>query len=804
MIWPEVISTLGVSAMAGGLALPATRKLLLGDLNNDWLQDELEFDSIDQNDGVTGRNKDGSLFRVWSLPGTSYDARVETEQNNLLLGRGNLLQDLAKLGVAVRFSGVKRQRSIGSHGEWPNSVLQEIGNAEAERHKSSYFIDWYLMLTAMDMQALSEADDKIQALLATYNVTPVRIAEDPDEPCYLTGFLNGLVCGEYRRDLPVSSHNISGRLPASDISFDKLTGLIGTHVPDRKLQKIITVTHWPEILNALFLGEILALEGDIEVSQVCEPWGRDQATLFFERRLISENGRIFGNPAGAKETSALLSLLKENATALFATQFSIIPRAETEEALNELIREITVILADRRIGYSIQTKGAPACWFNRMPKPLKGGMMPPGSRMMASLDLRDQNIAAIWALPHTPNGMPESPLGPAPVRLFSTPSGQSYSFQFHVVNKPLTLANFLVFAPAGSGKSTLIMHLLSGLAKFPKVRSYLFDSQEGSRFMVEAMGGLYQGFDSLALNALDVGEDTPENRERIRHILYSLAGGIEDREDRKAIDLAVETAFLIDPPERTLNAIYPYAFARRSSLRDAFAQWVVDEKGNKGIRSHIFNAPHDSLSGMLDQSFNVGINMNQALKDPTLGAPIVAHISEAIYHSAVQMAAANGEVDGGFAIVLEEAARLRQNKGFRDLSDVMYREYRKLGGIVGMIFQDPAALTESEGYEAIIENTATFIFFPNSKVTEKSLIPFNLNEEQKLFIQGKTRSRKKKDRRVLIVKRDETTGYEESLILDVDLTPLGDPARFYRSGPAANAVLENLKQKWGATWQSHL
>ena len=79
-----------------------------------------------------------------------------------------------------------------------------------------------------------------------------------------------------------------------------------------------------------------------------------------------------------------------------------------------------------------------------------------------------------------------------------------------------------------------------------------------------------------------------------------------------------------------------------------------------------------------------------------------------------------------------------------------------------------------------------------------------MNEEQKLFIQGKTRSRKKKDRRVLIVKRDETTGYEESLILDVDLTPLGEPARFYRSGPAANAVLENLKQKWGATWQSHL
>src|SRR3546814_13319441 len=90
------------------------------------------------------------------------------------------------------------------------------------------------------------------------------------------------------------------------------------------------------------------------------------------------------------------------------------------------------------------------------------------------------------------------------------------------------------------------------------------------------------------MNPVHVGVDTKKNRQRVYHVLRSMAvnyGRCEN--DDAAFNHALELAFRLDPPERTLNAIYEFAFERRTGLRRAFAPWVVDGKGVKGIRSHL-------------------------------------------------------------------------------------------------------------------------------------------------------------------------------------------------------------------------
>src|SRR3546814_13127521 len=114
--------------------------------------------------------------------------------------------------------------------------------------------------------------------------------------------------------------------------------------------------------------------------------------------------------------------------------------------------------------------------------------------------------------------------------------------------------------------------------------------------MIESMGGLYMGYDELQMNPLDVGADTPKNRQRINHVLRSMAGDYERSADDDAVfNHAIELAFRLDPPERTFHAIFEFAFGRKSDLRLAFAPWVVDCTGVKGIRTLLIIAPNDTL-----------------------------------------------------------------------------------------------------------------------------------------------------------------------------------------------------------------
>ena len=216
----------------------------------------------------------------------------------------------------------------------------------------------------------------------------------------------------------------------------------------------------------------------------------------------------------------------------------------------------------------METTAAAAVWYGDARRP------PAPSGPAADAARRD--VAALWSPRHAPAVWP-GPLGDRPARMFKTLGGGAYAMQFHVhAVKSAPSGNFVV-STTGGGKSTLVMHLLGGLAKFPGHRSYIFDSKEGAHFMVEAMGGIYQGYDDLALNPLDVGPDTPANRRRVVAVLKTMTAGAEKGpDDEETFRHAADMAFKLDPPERTLNAIFELAFARRTPLRRAMAAWVTD------------------------------------------------------------------------------------------------------------------------------------------------------------------------------------------------------------------------------------
>ena len=255
----------------------------------------------------------------------------------------------------------------------------------------------------------------------------------------------------------------------------------------------------------------------------------------------------------------------------------------------------------------------------------------------------------------------------------------------------------------------------------------------------------------------------------------------------------LDLVFSLEPPQRTFNEIYEYAFARGTEARKAMGSWVTDADGEKGIYANVFNSPKDSLAGVLD-SFMVGIDMSNTLADPVLAPPIVAHISNVIS----KVASRNAK---GFNIFIDEGANLLRNEGFREVVSVMFREYRKLNGVIGMAFQDPEALAKSGIADAVLQNVSTLIFFPNAMAGANTYDPYNLNQEQLEFIRQGSEGR---GREVLVVKRDPATGWEESVILNVDLSPYGEAVKYYRAGTEAIEQMRGLQKQWGEDWRRHL
>ena len=777
-IWPTTIGILSTAAAFGSLTIPAVRRIGYGDVQFDWLGRELTFDEIEPDD-MTVRMKTGSVMRCYRLGGLAYDTRPESEQVALHQGRTDFLHMVAGRDVSVRLFGVKRLREVSTPAVWPSPALAEIGDAETHLYRQSFEVRWYMTLTTSSLHQLEEADEKVHSVLSHYKPKHLLRPATKDGDCPLTGFLNFLVCGDLRDDLRAVSSNISANLPAADLLVDR-TGEILSHVPTKTHQRVIAIRAWPDQTSGHLMHELLGLAGEIEVSQVCVPLKRDMDQL--------QLNRAAANPVASDqeraENLATVELLTEGKTSRFSTQFIIVLRAADGAALDHLTGQVARILGNRRVIYSVETKAAAVTWFNRLPD---------RNRLARPLKLLAENISALWPFESAPTGMAESQFGRGPVRFYRTGSGQSYAFQFQCSARPKSLGNFLVMAPSNSGKSTTILHLLGGLTKFHNVRSFIFDSKEGARYMVEVMGGLYQSFDRLQLNPLDT-DDTPINRQRLALLIRSMLNEASQADDvDDVVSHVVETAFTLPVEARTFNKIFQLTFPPHSTMRKAFARWVTDDKGRSGLYSSVMNADRDSLGGLLSKSFMTAINMNEALDDPNLGPPVVAHIA-----SAIERMARSGQVDG-FIVFIDEAAKLLRNPAFRDLATEMYREYRKWGGSTGMAFQDPAALHKSGIAEAVIENTADFFFFPNPQGSRSSYDVFNLNDEQLGFIFGAPEGRK-----VLLVKRDAATGFEESVILDIDLTPLGRSLRFYKSGPDAVRHLHKIQQEHGEAWLENL
>lgn len=769
---------LSATTALGGLVCSRTlRRVAFGDVQTDWLGGELEFDRIAA-DRQTVHMKDKTMFRIIEISGIAYDTKMETEQENLLTIRSGLMKNIADQGVTMRLFAVKRKKNVSFSAEWPTEVLEHIGTREQELFSSTYALRWFMVLETKSLHALRKACGDVISTLRDYQA---RVLEGRA----VFAVLNYLISGEMRdpESFPYSE-NVSKALPVTDLEFKD--GTVHTATPEDHQSRVMSIRGWPEGVSGQILAELLALKGDVEFHQIIRPESvlATKSKASAEERAEVGLSALFLNPEKAQERETIIELLNADAIAMVMTQSGIVYRAKTAAELSRLEQQIVDILNRWRIVYAVDRNCVGLYWFNRLPG---------NNRLVRELKLMSSNIAGLWAFHNSPAGQYQSPWGDRPLRLFKTPVGQNYALNFFNDHQPESLGHFLIIAPAGGGKSTLMAHLLGGLAKFD-VPSMTFDSHQGMRWMIECMGGNYANIGNLELNPFDFDHDPESNAGKLRKLhlvrLLRSMGTISDAE----INLCLEQVFMIPREERSLNMIFGTGLDSHGEAVQSFAPFVTDAKGNAGMYSHFFNAQQDCLSSLFSGAFMTGIDLGDILSDEKIAAPIVLHIADSLKTMS--------QTKGGFCVFIDEAAALLKNAGFKDNVAQMYREYRKLGGAVGMAFQDPKALFDSGIADAVLDNTATIMLLPNSQGSPKSYERFGLNDEQINYIL--TGSALSSQRTAMIIKRD-SKGFEESAIIDTDLSPFGaDILKYYQSGTRALKNLDALQTQWGAEWRKYL
>ena len=284
------------------------------------------------------------------------------------------------------------------------------------------------------------------------------------------------------------------------------------------------------------------------------------------------------------------------------------------------------------------------------------------------------------------------------VTLLQTTSATPFFFNFHNGD----LGNFSVIGPSGSGK-TVVMNFLAAQAQKFNPRTVLFDKDRGAELFIRGIGGRYDrirageptGFNPLAL------PDTAENKAFLRDWLGVILEA-NGPEELATISAAVDAAYSNDASLRRLRHFKELlAGSRRpqpGDLADRLSAWIGD-----GEHAWLF----DNASDKLDLANRVlGFDMTALLENPRLRTPTMMYLFHRI----------DERLDGEPTMILID-------EGWKALDDEVFaarirdwlKTLRKRNALVGFATQSASDALESRISAALVEQTATMIFMPNSR-----------------------------------------------------------------------------------------
>ncbi|MCM0000539.1 MAG: VirB4 family type IV secretion/conjugal transfer ATPase [Erythrobacter sp.] len=546
-----------------------------------------------------------------------------------------------------------------------------------------------------DIRSLKAAITGLVASLQNYGAAVLGDYQAPDSTnggtnSEMLELLSALYNGEMRPvRRPSPETDIGHMLPYRRASFGlDAMELRGSAAPD--FAAILGLKDYPEATSPGLLDNLLRLPFEMVVTESYAPNERTTAKERID--LALRRSRSVDEEAAAERADMLAArdLLGNGAVGFGDHHLTVLVRETNLPRLDDAMAACAAALADTgAIAVREDTNLEPAFWAQF-----------PGNEeyIVRRALISSANMAGFGSFHGFALGQASGNHWGDAVTLLETTSATPFFFNFHHGD----LGNFSVIGPSGSGK-TVVMNFLASQAQKFKPRTILFDKDRGAELFIRGIGGRYDriapgmptGFNPLAL------PDSPANRAFLRDWLAVLLKA-DGPEEFATLSAAVDATYANDPSLRRLRHFKELlAGARRPSpgdLADRLGAWI-----GEGEHSWLF----DNAADRLDLETRVmGFDMTALLENPRLRTPTMMYLFHRI----------DERLDGQPTMILID-------EGWKALDDEVFaarirdwlKTLRKRNALVGFATQSARDALDSRISTALVEQTATMVFMPNSR-----------------------------------------------------------------------------------------
>ena len=687
--------------------------------------------------------RDGSVMPAIQVPGLLFETEDSEALNAHAATREVVLRSTLDARFVLYHHVIRRRVSVELEAEFPDPISRHIDERWSERLGSGQLFvnDQFITLIRRpargkaglvervgkkfrrkdgdrleadpkDLRSLRAASQGLVAALQAYGATPLAdyVGPQGNINSEMLELLSALYNGEMRPvRKPADDVDVGYMLPYRRVSFGlDAIEMRGSGSPD--FAAVLGLKDYPEATSPGLLDSLLRLPFEMVVSESYAPTERQTARERMDlaiRRLKSADEEAAAERA---DMLAARDALGNGAVGFGDHHLTVMVKERDLGRLDDAMAACAAALADTgAIAVREDTNLEPAFW----------GQFPGNeSYLVRRALISSANMASFGSMHGFALGQAQGNHWGEAVTLLETTSATPFFFNFHHGD----LGNFSVIGPSGSGK-TVVMNFLAAQAQKFSPRTILFDKDRGAELFVRGIGGRYDsirageptGFNPLAL------PDTAGNKAFLRDWLGVLLKA-EGPEEEQTIAAAVDATYANDASLRRLRHFKELLSGSRrpqpGDLADRLGAWI-----GEGEHAWMFDNPEDRL----DLTARVlGFDMTALLENPRLRTPTMMYLFHRIEE----------RLDGKPTMILID-------EGWKALDDEVFaarirdwlKTLRKRNALVGFATQSARDALESRISTALVEQTATMVFMPNSRARPEDYCDgFGLTEHELALI----------------------------------------------------------------------